>query len=148
MSKHQNYRSQESSGFPELNEGLSRIPDWIKNRIDKEAIDFADKFGKYLAKKNYSTNQIRNIFGEIKRLQMEGKWTDEIETSLLLLKPKLAYGAKRQSKKDAEFAAKDLKEFLCRGIDAVVSSDEKKRCFDNFASIYEAILAYHKSYSK
>ncbi|MDO9547906.1 MAG: type III-A CRISPR-associated protein Csm2 [Candidatus Marinimicrobia bacterium] len=139
---------QEQRKFVQLQSGISKLPDWIEKQVDKEAVDFADNFGKYLADQKYSTTQIRNIFGEIKRLQMEGKWSGEIETSLLLLKPKLAYSAKRQTKKDAEHAANDLKEFLCKGIDIVVNSDDKKRCFDNFASIYEAILAYHKAYSK
>lgn len=138
----------EQSGFNKLEEGIRKLPGWIEKHVDKEAVNFAEEFGLYLANQKYSTTQIRNIFGEIKRLQMEGKWSNEIETSLLLLKPKLAYGAKRQTKKETESAAKDLKKFLCKGIDIVISSDNKKKCFDSFANIYEAILAYHKAYSK
>ncbi|MCD6205782.1 MAG: type III-A CRISPR-associated protein Csm2, partial [Candidatus Marinimicrobia bacterium] len=145
MSKHQNYRSQESSGFTELNEGLSRIPDWIKNRIDKETITFTEKFGKYLAKQRFSNSQIRNIFGELKRLQMKG-WNDEQETSLLLLKPKLAYSAKRQMGKNAEKAALDLKDILSAGIDVVVDSEDPEKSFNNFANLLESILAYHKAF--
>ncbi|HCL00693.1 MAG TPA: type III-A CRISPR-associated protein Csm2, partial [Candidatus Marinimicrobia bacterium] len=92
-----------------------------------------------------SNSQIRNISGELKRLQMRG-WNDEQETSLLLLKPKLAYSAKRQMGRNAEQAARDLKDFLSAGIDVVVSSTDPGKSFNNFVNLFESILAYHKAF--
>ena len=135
----------EQKGFDQLQYGIKNLPNWITVQVNKDAVNFAEEFGKYLAKEKFSNSQMRNIFGEIKRLQMR-KWDESVETSLLLLKPKLAYSAKRQMGHQAENAAKKLKDFLCVGIDSVVDGDDKSKCFDNFANIYEAILAYHKAF--
>lgn len=121
--------------------GLNNIKDWVTQKIGKDAIGFAEWFGRELAYDRFSNSQIRNIFGEVKRMEMKGYE----ETRLLLLKPKLAYAAKRQSGKYAEKAAKHLKDLLAEGIDAVVNSPKPETSFENFANIFEAILAYHKA---
>ena len=126
-------------------DGLSHINKWIQDRLNKEAIQFADGFGWALShgeggKKKLSSAQIRNIFGEVKKLQMKG-WDDSTESSLLLLKAKLQYSAKR-----AGGMAFHLKDIISRGIDAVVESDNQHKSLDNFADFFEAILAYHRGY--
>ncbi len=135
----------ERRGFDQLQYGITNLPDWIGKQVNKEAVTFAEEFGKYLVNQKFSNSQIRNIFGEIKRLQMRN-WSNTVESSLLLLKPKLAYSAKRQMGKQAEGAAVELKDFLCAGIDTVIDAEDKSKCFDNFANIFEAVLAYHKAF--
>jgi CRISPR-associated protein Csm2 len=48
--------------------------DWIKNGFSDETIEFASGFGEELTKggerMKLTTSQIRNVFGEIKRIQM------------------------------------------------------------------------------
>ena len=94
----------------------------------------AEKFGKQLAQK-LTTSQIRNIYGAVKKMQMKG----ELDThKLLMLKPKLAYAAKRHGR-----GVETLKDVLTQAID-LVGNDSKK--FSRFVAFFEAILAYHRAY--
>lgn len=136
-------------------DGTTEIKLWIRNGINKEAVLYSDDFGNILAndlstkdkkdKEELSTNQIRNVFGEVRRIQMRMDDWPKIESSVLLLKPKLAYAAKRA--KSATALA--LKEVLSSGLDEVIEAeteDEKKKRFLNFVDFFEAVLAYHKAY--
>ena len=92
----------------------------------------AAQLGERLAR-NLTTSQIRNIYGAVKKMQMKG----ELDThKLLMLKPKLAYAAKRHGG-----GVNTLKEVLTQAID-LVENDSRK--FDRFVDFFEAILAYHK----
>ncbi|MDK2976596.1 MAG: CRISPR-associated protein Csm2 [Candidatus Marinimicrobia bacterium] len=129
-----------------LKEMKDKMPGWIKNGIDKDAIDLAEDFGKYLANMDFTNSQIRNIFGEIKRLEMKGEWSQEINTSLLLLRPKLAYSVEKQSNNKSKTAGKELRDILKIGINTIITCDDKRKAFTNFSQITEAILAYHKAF--
>jgi len=130
-------------------DGVQKIPQWITSGINVEAIKFAEEFGKYLAKNRLSTSQIRNVFSEIKYIQMRGEKDFSI-TPLLLLKPKLAYAKARKASggKNAETAAADLEKVLGKGIDTIVAGEKQFLLFENFANLFEAILAYHKAYER
>lgn len=92
----------------------------------------AEQRGRQLAKE-LTTSQIRNIYSAVKKMQMKG----ELDThKLLMLKPKLAYAAKRHGK-----GVDMLKDVLTQAID-LVGNDSKK--FNRFVDFFEAILAYHK----
>ena len=94
----------------------------------------AAQLGERLAR-NLTTSQIRNIYGAVKKMQMKG----ELDThKLLMLKPKLAYAAKRHGR-----GVNTLKDVLTQAID-LVENDRKK--FNRFVDFFEAILAYHKFY--
>ncbi|MDE0043406.1 MAG: type III-A CRISPR-associated protein Csm2 [Candidatus Poribacteria bacterium] len=95
----------------------------------------AEQRGQQLAR-NLTTSQIRNIYGAVKKMQMKG---GELDThKLLMLKPKLAYAAKRHGG-----GVDTLKEVLTQAID-LVGSDSKK--FNRFVDFFEAVLAYHRAY--
>ena len=95
----------------------------------------AEQFGQQLAR-NLTTSQIRNIYGAVKKMQMKG---GELDThKLLMLKPKLAYAAKRHGG-----GVDTLKDVLTQAIDLVGKDKEK---FSRFVDFFEAILAYHKFY--
>jgi CRISPR-associated protein Csm2 len=129
-------------------DGVQRITDWVQNGISQEAIEYAKSFGEDLYKNRLSTSQIRNVFSEIKSLQMKGE-KGFTEMPLLLLKPKLAYAKARKTGggRDAAEAAGDLEKVLSKGIDAIVTGDKNKyEKFENFANLFEAILAYHRSF--
>ena len=94
----------------------------------------AEQRGQQLAKQGLTTSQIRNIYGAVKKMQMKG---GELDThKLLMLKPKLAYAAKRHGR-----GVETLKDVLTQAID-LVESDLKN--FNRFVDFFEAILAYHK----
>jgi len=109
---------------------------WITKGIDRSCIDYADRFGKYLKNNDLTTSQIRNVFGELKRIQMKGFQKEE--SAFLLLKPKMAYAVKRHGKMGLEA----LKQVFDKAY-ACVHSDKE---FQNLVNFMEAILAFHKSY--
>jgi CRISPR-associated protein Csm2 len=103
---------------------------------------WAERIGKVLARQ-MTTSQIRNIFGTARQIEMG--WTSEPEAAkasirqLMLMKPRLAYQARRERGKGIEI----LKDILIPAIDLVGGSQERFRYFVDF---FEAILAYHTAY--
>lgn len=111
---------------------------WLSEGLSKETVEYTKAFGKHLSQsyKGISTSQIRNIYGELKRIELKGFVNEK--TSFLLLKPKVAYAAKRHS----SVGMKDFKNVFDKAYDKI--NDEKS--FLNFMQIMEATLAYHKSF--
>lgn len=114
--------------------------EWITTQITEDCIEFTERFGKHLEANKFTTSQIRNVYGEIKRIQMSG--FNEHKTDFLLLRPKMAYAAKRANSSGAS----DFEKILKKAHLAVASgtNGDKKR-FENFCDFAEAILAYHKA---
>ena len=135
---------------PRGNRGPQRSDDRGSTRINlnpkviecggKILVETADTLGRRLneiqpEREKLSTSQIRNIYGAVKKMQMKGGLDPH---KLLMLKPKLAYAAKRHGK-----GVNMLKEILTRAID-MVGNDPAN--FNRFVDFFEAILAYHKAY--
>ena len=125
--------------------GKVKVKDWIRNGLDKEAIAYAEEFGRSLAtgKKSevLSTSQIRNVFGEVQRMRMKGF----NEPAFLLLKPRLVYSTMR----NGTDGSRDFKDVFEPAIDAVIEpdfEDEKQQRFERFADFFEAVLAYHRAF--
>jgi CRISPR-associated protein Csm2 len=100
----------------------------------KLMVQVAEGFGRHIAR-DVSSSHIRNIYGSVKQMEM----TEFNYHDLVLLKPKIAYAARR----DGSNAARELKDILTTAIDAV---GDNKDYFQRFADFFEAILAYHKAY--
>lgn len=135
---------------------------WIEDRIDEDAVKWAEKFGSHLAKKDdlayedskmfrvkikygknayrnpLTTTQLRKFFGEVKRQQALG-FNENDKTDFILLKPKLAYAVARAKDEDAKIH--DFYWVISNAIDLVKTKDQ----FRNFIKIFEAIVAYHKA---
>ncbi|HID07343.1 MAG TPA: type III-A CRISPR-associated protein Csm2 [Armatimonadetes bacterium] len=124
-----------------MNQNLPRI---IIEGNAKTTVEQAEALGKELARQ-LSTSQIRNIFGTVRRIEMN--WPEhasaeqarQAHRELLLLKPKMAYQAKRERGR----GVKQLTDVLTQAID-LVSNDRTR--FRNFVDFFEAILAYHKAH--
>jgi len=111
-------------------------------------VEQAEILGRDLARQ-LSTNQIRSIFGTVRRIEMnwpekpgsdaERERERKARRELLLLKPKMAYQAKRERGRGVQ----QLTEVLDQAIDLV--QDDRTR-FQHFVDFFEAILAYHKAY--
>lgn len=116
---------------------------WITESLDNNAIKYANDLGQYLKGNGFSTSQIRNVFGEVKRIQLNG--FEENYSSFLLLQPKLAYAAIRS---DKGIGARTFKDEINKAIRAVVGENSEKsvKRFNNFCQLFEAILAYHKAH--
>jgi len=101
----------------------------------------AEEIGQALSRQ-LTTSQIRNLFGTVRQIEM--MWipqaTEDVRRQacrqLLLLKPKLAYQARRERGKGVEI----LKDVLTPAIELVGDSRDR---FQNFVDFFEAILAYH-----
>lgn len=127
-------------------------------------VDTAKDVGNSLARQ-LTTSQIRNIFGEVRRIQMNWppdrtedqdaeasnagkeeerkKKADEAFRSVVLLQPKLAYQAKRERGRGVE----ELQMVLDPCIDEIRKAPVEMRrlYFIRFVDFFEAILAYHKA---
>lgn len=92
-----------------------------------------------------TTHQIRNFFKEISQIKMEfdknkKKWSPDIETMVVMLKPTLAYSAGRIKE------VKKFKEFIEPYIDSLLKEENKEENLLKFFSLVESFIAYHKFY--
>lgn len=121
-------------------------PYWIKNGITDATIIFANEFGRDLANngKGLTTSQIRNFFGELRRIQMNG--IEKEFSSFLLLEPKLAYAVKRKTNTQGKDELEKFFKFFQKTKTAMDLNDPAKRSdqFKNLVQIMEAIIAFHK----
>jgi len=117
----------------------SNIKQWIEQAIDKDTISFAEGMGKILKDDGLTTSQIRNVFGEMRKIQMNG--FEKEKSNFLLLKAKLAYATKRQQAKGMD----KFYELFCEAYNSVDTTSEKGTAqFDKLLQVMEAVLAYHK----
>lgn len=106
-------------------------------------VNKADGFGRSLANNGLTKNQIRNVFGEVRKIEAQWSRPEDAKASvrrLLLLKPRMAYQAEREQN------ARLLLSVLSNAIDRVVGGDGPKaqhERFGYFVDMFEAILAYH-----
>lgn len=109
----------------------------------------AEKLGKQLKDRRLATNQIRALFGEVR--QIEALWgmgeesREKALKRLILLKPKMAYRARKERGK----AVSDLVGVLDPAVDLVVQEQDQGKQddhFERFMDFFEAILAYHKAH--
>lgn len=118
--------------------------DWIVSGIKEDAVTYAEKLGEKLVEERFTTSQIRNFYGELKRIQLNG--IEKHKSSFHLLHPKLAYAAKRAEKTGGKgantFKLEILKAHKAVGID----NEGFEKRFGNFCDLCEAILAFHKAH--
>ncbi|MCX7705310.1 MAG: type III-A CRISPR-associated protein Csm2 [bacterium] len=124
--------------------------DTIKEIIVNGRVDILNLYAESLAKDyapqdekekrtKLTTSQIRNILDNVQRMDEGAIEKGEHE----LLRPKLAYIAGRSDKSNA--AIRELREILDFALQQI-KNDYKK--FENFRNFLEAIVGYHRFYSK
>lgn len=114
-----------------------------KDASGKELVEFSQKIARSLVDNRLTTNQIRNLFGEVR--QIEALWRRDPTTALrrlVLLKPKMYYQVKRTP------AVRGLQEVLDPAISEVEKAENKDQAFQRFMDLFEAILAYHKAFAR
>ncbi len=129
-------------------EVLRDVPAIIGNENQTELlIKHAKKIGTTI-KDDVSTSQVRNIFGPVRQIQLRWRMdTPDSEAEkafrqVMLLRPKLAYQAKRTNKPGFY----DLEKILGTSIEEVgkgKTAKERYERFRRFVEFFEAILAYH-----
>lgn len=119
--------------------------EWITSGIKGAAIVYAEKLGEKLVDERFTTSQIRNFYGELKRIQLKGI-KDQSQTSAFhLLHPKLAYAAKRAEKTGGKGATSFKIEILKAHKAVNIDEPDFEKRFSNFCDLCEAILAFHKA---
>ena len=117
----------------------------IVNGDAVKLVNSAEAFGRELAADGLSKSQIRNVFGEVRRIEADWEGKSQSEAGLrrlLLLKPRMEYLRKRDSK------SAPLMDVLKLGVNKVAETtetDEQYRRFRRFVELFEAILAYHSA---
>jgi CRISPR-associated protein Csm2 len=112
-------------------------------------VKYADDLGKSLAANHLTTSQIRALFGEVRQIEaqwsMDGEARQRAARRLVLLKPKMAYRARKERGRGVQ----ELVGVLDLALDEVIHERDLKKQdedFGRFVEFFEAILAYHKSY--
>lgn len=132
--------SRPASGGPPLRAEADSVLTAIIVEGDAQTlVEQADSLGHELAEP-LSTSQIRSLFAEVR--QIEADWQHDSERAhrrLILLKPKMAYRARRESGQGVT----RLVDVLRPCIDLVEGDSVR---FRRFVEFFEAILAYHKAH--
>lgn len=109
----------------------------------RETVKWAEQLGSDLKEAGLTTSQIRSVFGEVRRIEMNWPLVDSdphyaqlAGRDLMLLKPKIAY----QSGREAPVG--ELQQVLVPAIDLV---ENNREYFQRLIDFFEAILAYHKA---
>jgi len=131
-----NFQNRRGNRSPERDWVKDFETKWITEGFDKNTVKYTDDFGKFLQSNRLTTSQIRNTYGELKRIQMKG--FEKEKTAFYLLKPKMAYAVARDGKE----GQKKLGKVFNKAFDNVENSDH----YNNLMDFMEAVLAYHKSY--
>jgi CRISPR type III-A-associated protein Csm2 len=108
-------------------------------------IERADELAKQLKQRDLTLTQVRNIFTEVRRIELLAATLPESQVlrQLRLLKPKLAYLASRQGREGR--AGQALEQILVPAIDAVQRVEPDFRHFVDFC---EAFVAYFSKYDR
>ncbi len=108
----------------------------------------AEELGKTLKNQGLTTSQIRALFGEVRQIQAQWQMEKQQQTArrrLILLKPKMAYRARKERGR----AVEELVKVLDPALDLVIGEKDQEKQdgnFRRFVEFFEAILAYHKAY--
>ena len=113
-------------------------------------VQHAESLGSQLKEMGLTTSQIRALFGEVRQIQAqwgmdEGDNRQKALRRLILLKPKMAYRARKERGR----AVQELVDVLLPALDEVVQEKNLRKQnenFQRFVEFFEAILAYHRAY--
>jgi CRISPR type III-A-associated protein Csm2 len=133
-------RNQDSISFDAA--AKAHIQSIIEKGFTETSMKFIEEVGAGI--NGVSSSQIRIAYGEVTRLKMK---KDLNVNEVLMLKPKLAYAAGRATQNKNQYIV--LKDIISYAVDLTVKdsldSIEKSKRFQHLASMFEAILAYHKA---
>ena len=124
---------------------------WITQKMDKSGIQYLSDLGLFLCDKTspndkfpgyngITTAQLRNIFSEVKRIELRMEENADWETDVLMLRPKIAYNTARTMQRTRGSRMKELREVL----ELALADVSDKKHFGNFSKFFEGIIAYHK----
>jgi CRISPR-associated protein Csm2 len=150
----------DENGKPEKVNGNDYVllaPTLVQNNkgLQTEDVKVAEYLGRYLAgldigdfrekdKIAMTTTQIRNFFGEIRKIQM--KTVGNSGSDFAMLKPRMAIARVRATKDKPNNRIKKFEEVVVHLFDNIEKQEDKQdQQFQNFADFIEAVVAYHKA---
>jgi CRISPR-associated protein Csm2 len=133
----------------------------IKIREAEDIVKQADELGKKFSRQ-VKTHQLRNFYSGITQIRQDWKLhkdAQSVSSKLVMLQPKLAYAAGRQSS-IKEFVSEISREIIATRSNIKTLSQEmsdspqsrealmkkQQEVIDNFFALIEGIVAYHKFY--
>lgn len=118
--------------------------EWITTAFDKACSDHANDFGRYLAVHKVTRTQIRNIFGELRRIEARG--ANKSPEQIRHLHHKLCYTkARLDEQKLEESVTTAFQKVLDKGLAAIPDTEDGQEApFSRFVSYFEAVLAFHR----
>jgi CRISPR-associated protein Csm2 len=125
-------RDRRTSTEDEVTSHISKIgsfKDYAGDLLVKDAENLAGSI------RDLKTAQLRRIYGEVKRMEMDfGKGEGSFSRDrVVMLKPRLAYAASKKPE------VNPIKNVFSKCIDKIQGPED----FSRFVSFFEAILAYH-----
>jgi CRISPR-associated protein Csm2 len=146
--RNQNNNEQEDKDEDIVSKMVSTIndcKDGLHQYGTRPLVEDTEKLGKFLADQGLKTNQIRKFLDAVNQLRVELRGsttlTDIAKSDLDLLRPKLAYAAARQRKKDDPGPVEPLRKVL----EAAIKQVNEKPDFERLAQLIESVVAYHKA---
>ena len=110
--------------------------EWITNGIDTDGVDFCESVAKHLVSQKMSASYVRNIFGELKRIETKG--FNNCQVDFYMLRPKVAYSTARANNRGMNMQ-------LFRNVFEAMMPHVTDRTFKNMVNMIEAIIAFHKA---
>ncbi len=102
-----------------------------------EIVEQGERIGKELCEKHLTVSQLRKFLSAVNaisnKIQILPELTEDIKNEIQYLRVKLAYQAGRNNSK-----------YLQEELDPKIKNIKTKKDFEDFASLMEAIVAYHK----
>lgn len=125
---------------------LERLDDLQEESILPEGA-IADAFAQKIVKEDVKTAQIRRFFNVVKSIQRnleDGQSWNSVKSDFYMLTPQFAYARGR------ELITENYYDFMTECLKKIDQGDEegKKANLLKFASLFEAIVGYHKYYEK
>jgi CRISPR-associated protein Csm2 len=117
---------------------------WITEKFDAFSSQHAYDFAKILADEGLTRTQVRNFFGELRRIEAKGVAANS--EAVAHLRHKLLYTVTRLSdEKLNKDVAKAFGLVLEKGLKAITGEGDLLQArFERFTAYFEAVLAYHR----
>ncbi|NLW30349.1 MAG: type III-A CRISPR-associated protein Csm2 [Fibrobacter sp.] len=123
------------------------VPDFTSSELLGEE---AAKLAKEISKNGLTKSQIRNFYGEVKRIESLLKSSNEnwsvLYNRIKLIKAKAVYNKYRDKKTENSFGP--FANFLCKSIDKIHNDEKGKENFMVFCQLFEAVVGYASEHVK
>lgn len=110
----------------------------------------AARLAKEISKNGLTKSQIRNFYGEVKRIESLLKSSNEnwgvLYNRIKLIKAKAVYNKYRDKKTENSFGP--FADFLCKSIDKIHNDEKGEENFMIFCQLFEAVVGYASEHVK